>query len=184
VHASNLGRRQEEQRGASSRSASRADGTSLSRAEATLFRTKSGSCFSIVELAQVSTVSLKEEAGKPVYSVCRFSLVEWDGSQLYTSKNMDEHQNPEEAVERGKEHLRAAADDLKEAASAKVEEMRHAAEQKAEELRSATQSKARELKGTAESWQAEAHAYIRHNPIKSVLIALGLGVLLGLLFRK
>jgi ElaB/YqjD/DUF883 family membrane-anchored ribosome-binding protein len=99
-------------------------------------------------------------------------------------KAMDEHQNPEEAVESGKDHLRAAAGNLKEAASAKVEEMRHAAEQKAEELRSATQSKARELKGTAESWQAEAHAYIRHNPIKSVLIALGLGVLLGLLFRK
>ena len=62
--------------------------------------------------------------------------------------------------------------------------IRHAAGQKAEELRSATQSKAQELKGTAESWQAEGHAYIRENPTKSVLIALGLGVLLGLLFRK
>jgi ElaB/YqjD/DUF883 family membrane-anchored ribosome-binding protein len=98
--------------------------------------------------------------------------------------NMDEHQNPEEAVESCKDHLRAAAGNLKEAASAKVENIRHAAEQKADELRSAAQSKAQELKGTAESWQAEGHAYIRDNPTKSVLIALGLGVLLGLLFRK
>jgi ElaB/YqjD/DUF883 family membrane-anchored ribosome-binding protein len=178
------GRRQEEQRGASSRSASRADPASLSRAETTLFRTKIASCFSIVELVHVATVSLKEDAGKSVYSVCRFSLIEWDGSRLYSSKNMDEHQKPEEAVESGKDHLRAAAGNLKEAASAKVEEIRHAAEQKAEELRSATQSKAQELKGTAESWQAEGHAYIRDNPTKSVLIALGLGLLLGLLFRK
>jgi hypothetical protein len=33
---------------------------------------------------------------------------------------MDEHQNPEEAVESSKDHLRAAAGNLKEAASAKV----------------------------------------------------------------
>ena len=78
--------------------------------------------------------------------------------------NMDEHQNPEEAVESGKDHLRAAAGNLKEAASAKVENIRHAAEQKADELRSAAQSTAQELKGTAESWQAEGHAYIRDNP--------------------
>jgi ElaB/YqjD/DUF883 family membrane-anchored ribosome-binding protein len=97
---------------------------------------------------------------------------------------MDEHQKPEDALENGKDHLRAAAGNLKEAASAKVEEIRHAAEQKVEELRSTTQSKAQELKGTAESWQAEGHAYIRDNPTKSVLIALGLGVLLGLLLRK
>jgi ElaB/YqjD/DUF883 family membrane-anchored ribosome-binding protein len=137
-----------------------------------------------VELVQVAKVSLKEDAGKSVYSVWRFSLIEWDSSRLYSSKNMDKHQNPEEAVESGKDHLRAAAGNLKEAASAKVEKIRHAAEQKAEELRSATQNKAQELKGTAESWQAEGHAYIRDNPTKSVLIALGLGVLLGLLFRK
>ena len=74
--------------------------------------------------------------------------------------------------------------EVESAASAKVENIRHTAEQKADELRSAAQSKAQELKGTAESWQAEGHAYIRDNPTKSVLIALGLGLLLGLLFRK
>jgi hypothetical protein len=35
---------------------------------------------------------------------------------------MDEHQNPEEAAESGKDNLRASVDNLKEAASAKVED--------------------------------------------------------------
>ena len=52
-------------------------------------------------------------------------------------KAMDEHQNPEEAVESGKDHLRAAAGNLKEAAGAKVEKICHAAEQKAAECSSA-----------------------------------------------
>ena len=48
---------------------------------------------------------------------------------------MDEYQNPEEATKGGQDHLRAAADDLKEAADAKVETIHQAVEQKAYELR-------------------------------------------------
>jgi len=36
---------------------------------------------------------------------------------------MDEHQNPEEAAESGKDHLRVAAGNFKDAASAKVEDI-------------------------------------------------------------
>ena len=108
---------------------------------------------------------------------------------------MNEHHNPEEAVESGKDHLRAASDDLKKAASAKVEDIRHAAEQKADELRTATQGKAQEVRGTAESalsgvmsiaksWQAEGEAYVRGNPTKAILVAFGLGLLLGISLRK
>ena len=108
---------------------------------------------------------------------------------------MDENQNPEEAAKSGQDHLRDAAGDLKEAASARVENIRHAAGQKADELRGAAQDKAQELRGVAErawsdtkaqakSWQAEGEAYVRDNPTKAILIALGVGVLLGLLFRK
>ena len=108
---------------------------------------------------------------------------------------MDQHENPEEAAESGKDHLRATVGNIKEAASAKVEDMRQAAGQKAEELREAAQGKAQELRGAAESawsdagsqaknWQAEGEAYVRDNPTKAILIALGVGVLLGLLFRK
>ena len=108
---------------------------------------------------------------------------------------MDEHQNPEEAAKSGQDHLRAAAGDLKEAASAKVENIRQAAGQKADELRGAAQGKAQELRGAAESawsdagaqaksWQAEGEAYVRDNPAQAVLMALGVGLLLGLLLRK
>ena len=101
---------------------------------------------------------------------------------------MDEHQNPEEATKGGQDHLRAAAGDLKEAASAKVENIRQVAGQKADELRGAAQGKAQELRGAAESaWsdaRSKGEAYVRDNPTKAVLIALGLGLLLGLLLRR
>jgi ElaB/YqjD/DUF883 family membrane-anchored ribosome-binding protein len=108
---------------------------------------------------------------------------------------MDEHQNPEEATKGGQDHLRAAAGDLKEAAGAKVENIHQAVEQKADELRGAAQGKAQELRGAAESawsdagsqaknWQAEGEAYVRDHPTKAVLMALGVGLLLGFLLRK
>jgi ElaB/YqjD/DUF883 family membrane-anchored ribosome-binding protein len=85
--------------------------------------------------------------------------------------------------------------DSQEAASAKVEDFRQAAGQKADDLREAAQSKAKQLKGAAESawsdassqaksWQAQGEAFVRDNPSKAVLIALGAGLLSGLLLRK
>ena len=108
---------------------------------------------------------------------------------------MDEHQYPSESTESGKDNLFSAAGNLKEAAGERAEDLRQAAGQKADELRSAAQGKAQELRGTAESawsdfrskaknWQAEGEAYVRDNPIKAILIALGLGLLLGLLLRR
>jgi ElaB/YqjD/DUF883 family membrane-anchored ribosome-binding protein len=108
---------------------------------------------------------------------------------------MDENQNPEEAAESGTDNLRTAASDLKGAASAKVEDIRHAAGQKTDELREAAQGKAQEFRGAAESvwsdtmsqaksWHIKGEAYVRANPTKAVLVALGLGFLLGLLFRE
>jgi hypothetical protein len=47
---------------------------------------------------------------------------------------MEEHQNPEEAVRSGQEHLESATGDLKGAASTKIENIRQAAGQKADEL--------------------------------------------------
>jgi ElaB/YqjD/DUF883 family membrane-anchored ribosome-binding protein len=108
---------------------------------------------------------------------------------------MDEHQDSQEAADSAKDHVKSAADDFKAAASAKAEEIRRAAEQKADELRHAAEDKARELRGAAESvwsdarskaktWQSDSETYIRENPTKAILIALGLGFFLGLMFRK
>ena len=108
---------------------------------------------------------------------------------------MDQHQNPEEATESGKEHLRAAAGDIKKAVSAKVEDIRQTAADKTDEFREAAQGKAQELSGAMESawsdarsqaktWLAQGETYIRDNPTKAVFIALGVGFVLGLLLRK
>jgi ElaB/YqjD/DUF883 family membrane-anchored ribosome-binding protein len=108
---------------------------------------------------------------------------------------MDKYQNPDEMAETGKDQLRAVADNVKEAASAKAEDMRQAAGQKADELRSAMQGKAQEFKESAQTtwsdirfkakrWQAEGEAYVRDNPIRALLMGLGLGFLIGLLLRK
>jgi ElaB/YqjD/DUF883 family membrane-anchored ribosome-binding protein len=104
---------------------------------------------------------------------------------------MDEDQNTEQAAKSGQDHLKSAAGDLTEAASAKVENIRQEAGQKADELRGAAQDKAEELRGAGEkatsqakSWQAEGEAYVRDNPTTAVLVALGVGLLLGFLLRK
>jgi ElaB/YqjD/DUF883 family membrane-anchored ribosome-binding protein len=104
---------------------------------------------------------------------------------------MDEHENPEEAAKSGQDHLQSAASDLKEAAGAKIENIRQAAGQKADEFRGAAEGKVQELRGAAEKatsqakgWQAEGEAYVRDNPTKAVLVALGVGLLLGFLLRK
>ena len=113
---------------------------------------------------------------------------------------MNQHRNPEEAAESAKDHLRAAGGDIKEAISAKAEDIRQAAAQKTNELREAAQGKAQEFGAAAESawadaksqaktWQTKGEAYTRDNPTKAVLIALGVGfvlglLVLGLLFRK
>ena len=110
-------------------------------------------------------------------------------------KTMAEQQDPQEAANSAKEHVKSAADDFKTAASAKADEIRRAAEQKAEELRHVAENKAREFRGVAESawtdaqskaktWQAGSETYIRENPTRAILVALGLGFLLGLMFRK
>ena len=48
------------------------------------------------------------------------------------------------------------------------------------ELRGAVE----DAKSQAKSWQAEGEAYVRDNPTKAVLVALGVGLLLGFLLRK
>ena len=104
---------------------------------------------------------------------------------------MNENQNPEEAAKSGQDHLKSAASDLTEAAGAKIQNIGQAAGEKAGKFRGAAEGKAQEFRGAAEkatsqakSWQVESEAYVRDNPTKAVLIALGAGFLLGFLLRK
>lgn len=99
-----------------------------------------------------------------------------------------------------------AATDLRSAAGAKAKELIHTAETKAGELRevagskasalkTAASEKAGQIKGVAtEQWQTTqvkakelhgtAEQYIRENPTKCVLGALGVGFLAGLIMRR
>jgi ElaB/YqjD/DUF883 family membrane-anchored ribosome-binding protein len=108
---------------------------------------------------------------------------------------MNENQNPEEEAESGKDHLRTAANEFKSAASGKIEDLREAAGQKTDELQKSAEGKAQELSDAAErawsdarskgkSWLAEGEAYVRNNPTKAVVVALTLGIILGLRSRK
>lgn len=98
----------------------------------------------------------------------------------------DENQSPETNDQPGSAKSRAQG-----AASTARDHLKQAAD----DLRSAAEAKAREFRGKAEQFRGEAGArvrtfqedgeeYIRANPTKSVLCALGAGFLLGLMFRE
>jgi ElaB/YqjD/DUF883 family membrane-anchored ribosome-binding protein len=108
---------------------------------------------------------------------------------------MNESHDPEKAEQSGKVHLKAAAEDLKAAAAGKIENLRQTADQKTDEFRKATSEKAKEASSVAEqvwssaaakgqNWLAEGEAYIRKNPAQAVLIALGVGIFVGMSLRK
>jgi ElaB/YqjD/DUF883 family membrane-anchored ribosome-binding protein len=89
----------------------------------------------------------------------------------------------------------AKAAELRAAAAAKADELRAAANVKAGEFRSAASGAADELRGKAEhawgdakvharTYQEDGVAYIRENPTRALLIALGAGFVLGLMVRK
>ncbi len=101
----------------------------------------------------------------------------------------------ESNMESGKGHAKHAAEDLRAAAEAKARELRAAAEAKASEFRGKAEAKATELRGRAEEAYGEARAkaqslrtdgehYVRENPSQAVLAALGIGFVLGLIFRR
>jgi ElaB/YqjD/DUF883 family membrane-anchored ribosome-binding protein len=108
---------------------------------------------------------------------------------------MNEDPKPEEGTESGKEHLKAAADEFKAAAGGKIENLHQAAGQKIDEIQKVAEGKVQEATGAAEnawssatskgrSWLSEGEAYVRNNPTKAVLMALGLGFILGILVKK
>jgi ElaB/YqjD/DUF883 family membrane-anchored ribosome-binding protein len=79
----------------------------------------------------------------------------------------------QEKLESSKTHARKAAEDLKAAAGAVAEEYRGKAEQAWDDARY-----------RARTFQEDSEQYIRENPTKSVFTALGIGFVLGLIFRR
>lgn len=76
-------------------------------------------------------------------------------------------------IESSKTHARKAAEDLKSAAGAVAEEYRGKAEQAWDDA-----------KGRARTFQEDSEQYVRDNPTRAVFTALGIGFVLGLIFRR
>jgi ElaB/YqjD/DUF883 family membrane-anchored ribosome-binding protein len=97
--------------------------------------------------------------------------------------------------ESSKIHARKAAEDLRDAAGAIAGEYRGKAEQawndargKAEKAWTDARGRAEEAFGDARTrartFQDDAEDYVRENPTKAIFTALGVGFVLGLIFRR
>ena len=78
-----------------------------------------------------------------------------------------------EEAKRGETHVRKAAEDLRSAAGATTDEYLGRAEGVWDDARRRVRS-----------FQGESEQYVRENPTKAVFTALGIGLMLGLMFRR
>jgi len=119
--------------------------------------------------------------------------------------NSDLEATPAENLESSKSHALKAAEELRTAATQKASEIKSVAQEKAAQLKGAAVEKgqqyrdvaterAEHFRGAAEERlgdakvrvdeiREEGERYVRENPAKSVLIALGLGFIIGRIIR-
>ncbi len=100
------------------------------------------------------------------------------------SGSSDPLKSADENASASKTHARQAADDLKAAAQAKADELRGRAEDYYGQARGAAEEYYGQAKDRARTFQDDGEAYIRENPVRAVLTAVGAGFVLGLLFRR
>ncbi|MEI6714034.1 MAG: hypothetical protein WCO60_09795 [Verrucomicrobiota bacterium] len=81
-------------------------------------------------------------------------------------------------------HAVQAAEELKAAAEAKAREWRNVADEKTAELKEKAEVAYADTKVKLQSIQKDTEAYVRANPLKAVLAAVGAGFLLGVLARR
>jgi ElaB/YqjD/DUF883 family membrane-anchored ribosome-binding protein len=83
-----------------------------------------------------------------------------------------------------KAQAQKAADELKAAAQAKADELRGRAEEYYGQARERAEEYYGQARDRARTFQDDGEAYIRENPVRAVLTALGAGFVLGILFRR
>jgi ElaB/YqjD/DUF883 family membrane-anchored ribosome-binding protein len=86
--------------------------------------------------------------------------------------------------ETSREHLTAAARDVSDAAAAKYQELRGQAKTAAGDYKVRAESAFSGASTKAQNFRSDAEAYIRTFPMKAVGIALGIGFVLGVIFRR
>ena len=87
-------------------------------------------------------------------------------------------------LQSSREHARKAAEDLKSAAGAFAEEYRGKAEQAWGEARGRAEHAWGDARSRVRTFQEDAEQYVRDNPTKAIFTALGIGFMLGLIFRR
>jgi ElaB/YqjD/DUF883 family membrane-anchored ribosome-binding protein len=92
--------------------------------------------------------------------------------------------DPQSKLESSRTHARKAAEDLKSAAGAVAGEYRGKAEQVWEDARGKAEQAWGDARDRARTLQEDGEQYIRENPTKAVFTALGIGFVLGLIFRR
>ena len=86
--------------------------------------------------------------------------------------------------ESGKTHVRKAAEDLKSAAGVMADDLKSAASEMAGEYRDKAEQVWGDARDRARTLQEDGEQYVRENPTKAVFTALGIGFVLGLIFRR
>jgi ElaB/YqjD/DUF883 family membrane-anchored ribosome-binding protein len=84
----------------------------------------------------------------------------------------------------GKQHASQAINDIRAAAEAKASELKATAEGKVKEIRGQAEHAYTQARDRAQSLRGESEQWIRENPTRAVLTAIGVGFILGLMFRK
>ena len=87
-------------------------------------------------------------------------------------------------LQSSKEHVCKVVEDLKSAAGAFVEEYRGKAEQAWGDARGKAEQAWGDATSRVRTFQEDAEQYVRENPTKAVFTALGIGFVLGLIFRR
>jgi len=86
--------------------------------------------------------------------------------------------------ESSKTHVRQAAEDFKSAAGVMADEWKSAAGAMAGEYRDRAGQVWGDARDRVRTLQDDTEQYVRENPTKAVLTALGIGFVLGLIFRR
>jgi ElaB/YqjD/DUF883 family membrane-anchored ribosome-binding protein len=86
--------------------------------------------------------------------------------------------------ESSKTHVRKAAEDFKSAAGVVAGDLKSSAGAMAEEYRGKAGQAWDGARERARTLQEDGEQYVRENPTKAVLTALGIGFVLGLIFRR
>ena len=102
-------------------------------------------------------------------------------NKTHRASGMADAQNK---FESSKTHARKAAEDLRDAAGAIAGEYRGKAEQAWDDARGKAEDAWGDAKVRVRSFQEETEQYVRENPTKAVFTALGIGFVLGLIFRR